>query len=118
MARQSQQDWDKIYQEAVWNIATSGGPSLILRCTSEEAVNQVPDLGLDFCFLDADHTYEAVKRDIELWEPKCRHLIMGHDMGSNLDKRGIWGVTKAVYERYGDRRVHRYKGMIWAVHLS
>jgi predicted O-methyltransferase YrrM len=49
----------------------------------------------DFVFIDADHSYEAVKRDITLWRPKVKPggWLCGHD----LDKPH-WGVRRAVEE--------------------
>ena len=40
-----------------------------------------PDESIDFLFIDADHSYEAVKKDLELWYPKVKHggVISGHD---------------------------------------
>ena len=37
---------------------------------------------LDFIFVDAAHTYDAVVEDIKLWEPKVRKggLVSGHDI--------------------------------------
>lgn len=49
-----------------------------------EAAPLVPDNSLDFIFIDADHSYEGVKRDIELWRPKVRSggYLSGHDVGA------------------------------------
>jgi hypothetical protein len=54
----------------------------------------VPD-ELDFVFIDAQHTYEAVKEDIGLWLPKIRAggLLCGHDWQNKFP-----GVSKAVNE--------------------
>ncbi len=68
--------------------------------TSEEAHEDVPDGELDFVYIDGNHEYEYVKRDIELYEPKVKDggLIAGHDY--NLYEND---VNKAVHEIYGDR---------------
>jgi len=44
--------------------------------------------------IDADHTYEAVKKDIELWKPLIRKggILSGHDYGMYHE------VNKAVDE--------------------
>jgi hypothetical protein len=49
---------------------------------------------VDVIYIDAEHTYEAVKRDIELCKPFCKMFIAGHDYW--LKK--FPGVVKAVNE--------------------
>jgi len=60
---------------------------------SLEAVLMIPDISLDFVFIDAMHTYEAVKEDIRAWFPKIRSggIVAGHDYSWD-------GVKKAVDE--------------------
>lgn len=48
----------------------------------------------DMVFIDADHEYEGVKRDIEAWKPYVKKLICGHDYDFE-------GVRKAVLETLG-----------------
>jgi hypothetical protein len=73
----------------------------ILRKDSREAAKDIPDGSLDFVFIDADHTYEGCKADIEAWLPKIRKggFLSGHDY-ENTDFPA-WGVKKAVDERFG-----------------
>jgi hypothetical protein len=68
----------------------------ILRMHTVEAAKLIPDESLDFVFVDALHTYEACKADIEAWWPKIRSggMLSGHDY--NHDK--FPGVPKAVGE--------------------
>lgn len=67
------------------------------KMTSEEAVNKVTG-EIDFIYIDALHTYEGVKRDIELWLPKAKHFIGGHDYRS----RHHPGVQLAIDEEFGN----------------
>lgn len=58
---------------------------------------------LDFCFIDADHSYESVKNDILAWKPKVRSsggIIAGHDY--DLSWPELNGVIQAVDELLPD----------------
>jgi predicted O-methyltransferase YrrM len=62
-------------------LARFGDRAEIWRMESGEAAARVPDGSLDFVYIDANHSYEAVKRDLRLWYPKVRGdgLMSGHD---------------------------------------
>ena len=68
--------------------------------TSEEAAPLFENKSLDFVFIDAEHTYECVKQDINLWYPKVKlgGILSGHDYNGVGDRRGRFGVKKAVDE--------------------
>lgn len=72
----------------------------LLRCSSATAAKMVPEQSLDFAFIDADHTYQQVRNDIWDWWPKVRKggVLCGHDYNSLKERRGLWGVKKAVDE--------------------
>ena len=70
----------------------------IRRMDSSSAAASVEDESLDFVFVDADHTYEGAKRDIEAWLPKVRigGMLCGHDYN--------WPpVKKIVDEKFPER---------------
>ena len=50
-----------------------------------------------FVFIDAEHTYEAVKADIAAWKPKVKKggILAGHDY-----EQGWQGVIQAVDEAF------------------
>lgn len=52
-----------------------------LRLDSTAAAETFDNRSLDFVFIDADHSYEAVKADIAAWRPKVRPggILCGHD---------------------------------------
>lgn len=65
----------------------------VLRMATADAALLVPDASVDFIFVDADHTYEGVLRDINDWTPKIAKggILAGHDYN--------WpSVRKAVVE--------------------
>lgn len=95
--------------------------------TSEEANKIIKDDYFDLFFVDADHRYEGIKRDIDLWLPKVRKegILCGHDYeahwtsltekekiycNNNLDLDLIefgnghlhHGIVKAVGEKFKD----------------
>tara|TARA_Y100000296_G_C5151910_1_gene246872 strand:+ start:362 stop:898 length:537 start_codon:yes stop_codon:yes gene_type:complete len=77
--------------------------SKIIIATSERARVQIKNNSLDFCYIDADHKYEEVKKDINWWWEKVKKegILCGHDYGYNFKPREEWpwsGVNKAVNE--------------------
>lgn len=69
---------------------------VIIRLYSEQAAMNFEDESLDWVYIDANHSYEAVKKDLMLWWPKIKKngFLSGHD----YIKRDSWGVVQAVNE--------------------
>jgi hypothetical protein len=65
---------------------------------SSEASNQFEDSSIDVIFIDAGHSYESVKKDIEVWFVKMKpfSIMSGHDYSTSWP-----GVIKAVDEFFG-----------------
>jgi predicted O-methyltransferase YrrM len=68
----------------------------LMRLTSVEASEKFEQNGVHMVFIDGDHRYEQVKRDIEVWLPKIRSggVLAGHDYG------GYETVRRAVREAF------------------
>ena len=81
-----------------------------IRKDSAEAARDIPDKSVDMVFIDADHSYEGCKRDIETWLPKARKIICGHDYSQNWP-----GVVKVVDEKIRDFFVYE---SIWYREVS
>jgi autotransporter strand-loop-strand O-heptosyltransferase len=66
--------------------------------TSNKAYRRYDDESLDFVFLDSDHSYKSVNKDIEKWYPKIKPgcIIAGHDWIDPFP-----GVKQAVREQFG-----------------
>ena len=71
----------------------------IIKKDSIDAAKDVPDESLDFVFIDADHSYKSVKKDIEVWSKKVKvgGIIAGHDYYV-FPSSGNRGVVDAVDE--------------------
>lgn len=113
---------DRFYEAFCENCAAEiEGRSIIAkRGASLEQVKTFNDRALDLVFIDAEHTYEAVKADIEAWLPKVREggILCGHDYGPLAQASGeelFPGVRKAVDEAFGDRVTHHTGTNIWSV---
>jgi predicted O-methyltransferase YrrM len=69
---------------------------------------------IDLLFIDANHEYEAVARDFQMWVPHVKHggIVAFHDAN------GVWpGPTRVVQEslielNFG--RVHKADSLAWA----
>lgn len=61
---------------------------------SDEAAASYADHYFDFVFIDADHSYDAVMKDITNWRSKVKPggILAGHD----FDRHAHPGVVKAV----------------------
>jgi hypothetical protein len=95
-ARLSQDQQDSYYKTTLQNVGFAGGRATIIRKSSLEAAGYIEDGSLDFVFIDADHSYEGCKADIQAWSPKLKPggLLSGHD----YDHPELPGVKRAVDE--------------------
>jgi len=84
--------YGNIYEEFIKNVGSH--PNLIiLRGNSAEIAKSFNGNKVDMVFVDADHSYEGCRSDIEAWLPKCQKLICGHDYN-------YAGVKQAVDEKF------------------
>jgi predicted O-methyltransferase YrrM len=75
----------------------TGWTVTLIRSDTAEAADRFADGSVDFCFLDGDHSYLGVARDIAAWRPKMRAggIMAGHD-------RVRTGVDSAVRDSFGE----------------
>jgi FkbM family methyltransferase len=111
-----------------------GKRAQILKMSTLEAAETIPDQSLDFVFVDASHTTEAVMADIMAWAPKLKPKgrMMGHDSGWPSVKRAIdtlcpawrpypnsvWGVPRSGVFDEPPEEVETPVGTIWKVSVA
>lgn len=92
----SPQSWhDKNYEETQERLATFGNKSIILKGISFKVAALIPDNTCGLVYLDGDHSYEGVKKDIQYYWPKLVDggILAGHDY-----LNPSYGVRQAVEE--------------------
>jgi predicted O-methyltransferase YrrM len=91
-----------------------------IRDYSWDGATKFDDNSLDFVFIDADHSYESVKKDLEAWFPKMKKgsIFSGHDYESYNDQCHP-GVKQAVDEfcNLNNLKLQTYAGCVWYVAL-
>jgi len=90
-------NFNNIYKEYQQKVKPYADRCTELKMYSEKAADLVEDNSLDFVFIDAQHDYDSVKRDISLWQPKVKTggILSGHDYNPKFP-----GVVKAVNELF------------------
>lgn len=72
----------------------------VIRAFSPEAAELFKDNFFDWIYIDANHAYEGVKKDLEGWYPKIKvgGIISGHDYILLETVHSTFGVVSAVNE--------------------
>jgi len=89
----SQRAMDRLFATVSDNLKAFNSRATIKRGLSWEIADQIDDGSVDLVYIDGDHTYEAVLKDLNAWVPKIKKggIVCGDDIG--------WpGVKKAVDE--------------------
>lgn len=88
----------KVYEKAhqrVLRLFENDPKATLIQRTSQKAASLLPN-HLDLVFIDANHAYESVKKDILTYRPKIRPvgILSGHNYG----RKRLPGVKQAVQE--------------------
>lgn len=112
------EDWLYVMRTAVRRTIFAKDRRTLMVSDSEEATRHLEFGCFDFVFVDADHAYEGVKKDIATWAPYVRHggILAGHDYNGKGDQRGQFGVKRAVDEFFASRpglTFHTAPALVW-----
>jgi hypothetical protein len=90
----SQQEFDRIYEEALRRTAFARDRTSILRGTTNEVIDQIADGLLDVAYIDGDHTLRGICIDLIRSFPKVKD---GGVLGGDDFIPSIWQHS-ATYE--------------------
>jgi hypothetical protein len=116
--------WLGDYERDVKNIfedEINQGKVFIHREFSTSFLSSLPDDFLDWVYIDTNHHYQCISREIDLSVKKVRKggYIMGHDYFSNPQ---VWGtsIIRAVNERIqnGDIIMEAITNEVWPTYLT
>jgi len=84
------------YRKTLAALEPFGDRAKILRMLTTEAAGEVEDKSVDFVYIDATHTFEAVSAELRAWLPKIKAdgWIMGHDYCAD------WAGVKLAVDEY------------------
>lgn len=99
-------------KETVDNIKGFENRGIMIRATSQEASNLFTDESLDWIWIDANHAYDYVREDIEIWFPKLKKggLFSGHDY-INMDWYNDPNFLKNKKDKYIYSNTGYYHGV-------
>ena len=105
--------FDHAYKTTMKNIRPFLKRTKIFRMKSLEAAKMIKDFSLDYVFIDGDHSYDGVHRDIEAWKSKVKPggWIGGHDYKSPR----FAGVVCAVHEFFQEGDISHEDDKTWFV---
>ena len=87
---------DDLYNIFIENIKPVSHIIKVVRDTTVGAASNYKDQSLDFVYVDADHSHDAVVADIEKWLPKVKvnGVLAGHDYKS---RKSVKSACESVF---------------------
>jgi hypothetical protein len=110
MGALSYDDWTTMYKRLCLDMLWF--PNLhVVRLSSDEVIDFMWDEYFDLVFIDADHYYDFVVKDVKMWISKVKRggILCGHDYG-NIHHPG---VEKAVNEIFGSDNIELLESTVW-----
>lgn len=104
----SQAELDRQYELVLEKSKQHNGKVKIIREFSHIASALFNDEYFDFIYIDADHSYAGIKRDLDCWWPKLKHggIIGMHDYENVFHSNVDFGVVKYVGEFKEKHKIH------------
>lgn len=106
-ANDSQKVQDARYRQVLKQMKPYGKRVQVLRGDSRKLHKKFADGSLDFVFIDANHSYDAVLEDLRNFAPKVRRggIVSGHDFANQVRPGSVIEVKRAVEDYCRERGI-------------
>jgi predicted O-methyltransferase YrrM len=97
-------EMEKVEKSFDGRIKPYGDKVIKHKMTGDEALHFFEDESIDLVYIDAVHTYDAVKNDIQKWLPKIKKtgFISGHDWQIGQVRKAIIEILGEPHKRFVD----------------
>ena len=108
--------FEEDYENTLKRIERFKNQYKIFRSKSDEVLNDIPNGSLDLVYIDGNHAYEFVKRDITCWWFKIKEggYIAGDDWAMENVARGLLEAILVISETNFPLKIS-YKGRNWII---
>jgi predicted O-methyltransferase YrrM len=88
-------------------------PSRWIRSDTADAAAGFSDNSVDLLHIDADHTYEGVKRDFEAWQPKLTEcaVVLLHDTRVSRAEFGVRQYFEELKSQFRSLNLAHHNGL-------
>jgi predicted O-methyltransferase YrrM len=109
------EEWDRIYLVAYERTRVHRHRCEVIRATSFMSLHLVDDSSVDLVFIDADHSYEAVRSDILgwYWKVKPGGILCGHDYAHRFSWSGVVRAVDEWIAKTGLTLNHKGQSVWW-----
>ena len=89
-ANRSDEKFERFYGEALERTSAHEAKRVVLRGTTAEVIDRVPDASLDLAYIDGDHTLRGITIDLTRVFPKVREggWLAGDDFTTEIWQHG------------------------------
>lgn len=110
---------EEILAEASQRIRPHAPRARLWRLTSESAAEKFDPSTFDLIFIDGDHSYSAVKKDLQLWRSKLRPggLLAGHDLFNLAFEGVIEALVEDLVTRNSKETIHFSTDFVWWIQV-
>ena len=98
-------DWKGCFDYCAAKVAPFGDRAMMVRKSSAEALDGVPDGVFDFVYIDANHMRPMIDKDLAGWWPKVKKggIFGGHDYHTVVEDEYRCDVKEAVDAFFKDK---------------